>query len=391
MICPMCKSQISDNCRSCPRCGYEVNNAIAIDPAKQKKPINLWLIIVPAVIVAILIFSAIVTIAITATMTLRPYLDFDKARIEGHSGYATLNTDDVFNYDKFIDKYDIGEADVEALHNAVKFSSTKQIDISNGEKIKYKVDFDYNVISSLSHKSFISFDFGAHTVTASDLEDGIKVDPFDIVTSVSDVEGNLYIGFKTDYKKSNGKFIISYANTTSEGLEISQSDGTIIDTVTFTAERTSDATATVSLSYNKEQLDKAGFFVPNESKEIDIISSSIVNQSSAENAGNIVKLRDICNKNVTDSSLAYENSQYFAFNESKIVKNKYIFIYSKNGGKQYTYATFDNVWINDNGEIVNLSNLTPTFSSSYFNSIDEITLLFTRDNYLVKGYKVTEK
>lgn len=350
MKCENCGVEIESGSAFCENCGKPVNGDLSeheqqgqtatIGVSKTKK-LPKKLIILLSAGAAVLIALISVIFILSNRVSVENYIDVNKIKVDGYSGYATVTSslsdivdyngiDEALgfgipsnkdNYEKYLDYF---------FEDAL--SSKKYIDINcddslinlkNGDVITITVNIDYDSINQNAAKKKL---VGKETITleynVQELKEPQKIDPFSCIEKVFVNENEDYIELKYKFKEDNDftacGYNVSYNSNGSinvmspdenTGFDVTFMSDTILDNV-----KKGEKVNIIAKTYNNTE--QSGIELLPENKEIESEFIYPVKDESKIDSSNILAIKEKIEE-ISESVVASQYYEYDFNEESK--------------------------------------------------------------------------
>lgn len=336
--------------------------------------------VISGIVIAILVV-VIVSVSQSGKISVKDYIN-DEIKFYGCNGYATVSTNDVFNYELL--EQDLGPSEVfswddDPVYDYIDVKFDVQENLSNGDVVKATITVNCDSINNFKFaKKLTGKKEYVIKYKVKGLEDAVEIDPFEIVKNiVIDTDGSCNFDMDTTYNKDFEGFYARYYDN--GDLQIVDSQSNEIAVITYRYDSgalESTNKVTITTDCNQDKYADNGIIINPTSKEIEPITCEYLSKGDALSVDdfNTLKERAIDEINEIHQGSKYVKS-YFGYDKdgngngsfwSNGYYNqiKYLFSYNEDGETIYQCVSFYNVKIMSNGFLKNPENIESSIGSS---------------------------
>lgn len=426
MFCEKCGAKVEKGQAFCPTCGSRINeqintnnsldannfgNNIVETKKLSKKSLTAIIISATSVIMIAIIISLV--IVFTGRISMKNYINYDAVQINGYTGYATVDYENIIDYNNLIN--DLGDYEYSGywFQDDVALSGEEEmltncIDIvipdcgdnshwSNGDTFTIQINVNYNKINgyNFDKKLVGNKDGYSKEFTIKELPEAIIINPFEMIESVDydTNEKSSAINYIENYNKNYESFNAHYYKEKygNPSLEIKDSNSESLVIIPFYDNSNSYKSTNkinVRINFKEDYLVEYGIILYPTSKDydpnvIDLISETPKTNSNTFN--DLKKLADDYVKSHSNYTSKYEyaffgyddNDTFFGSDDNDTYpdKNFIAFVYSDiidGGEKKYKYVCYNNVKIyKSDSKIFNAENLDISKNFLYFDNAED--------------------
>ncbi len=344
-------------------------------------------IAIVGVVVAVII--VVCCVSKSSKISVKDYIN-DEIKFYGCNGYATVSTNDVFNYSLL--EQDLGPAQVvtwddDPVYDFIDVRFDVQDNLSNGDVVKATITVNCDSINNFKFaKKLTGKKEYVKKYKVKGLEDAVEINPFEIVKNVvvDKTSGSCSFEMDNTYNKEFDGFYAHYYDN--GDLQIVDSQGEEIAVITYkydsgTLESTNKVTITTDC--NQDKYSEYGIIINPISKEVEPITCDYLTKGDALSVTdfNTLKERAIEEFNEVHPDSKYIKA-YFGYDKSGNGNGsfwssgyynqvKYLFSYNESGNTVYQCLSFYDVKLLSNGALLNPETLEASIGSDS-ESIEEL-------------------